>query len=85
MAVSDRLELELSERLARVEAPGELWELVRPPARPEPRPRRAWTAWPIAAGVMILIAAGTFFLAAKGAPPAPRPHESACLSCHISL
>lgn len=85
MAVSDRLELILTEDLARVEAPAELWELVRPPARPEPLPRRAWTAWPIAAGVMILIAAGTFFLAAKGTPPPPHLHESTCLSCHISL
>jgi hypothetical protein len=93
--VSDWLELELSHDLAPVEAPGELWDRVRPGARREPRRGRVWTAWPMAAVIMILIAVGTLLLVAKGEQPAPatrhlaqeqpRTHDASCLTCHTNL
>lgn len=94
--MSDWLELELSHRLAPVKAPGDLWERVRPAARPEPRPQRNWTVWPIAAIITILIAAGTLLLVAKGEQTAPAtrhlaqelprpPHDAPCLTCHMNL
>jgi type VI protein secretion system component VasF len=93
--VSDWLDLELSHQLAPAEAPDELWERVRPAARPESPRRRAWAAWPIAAIVMVLIATGTLFLAAKGERPMPatrhlaveqpRLHDPGCLTCHTNL
>ena len=89
------LELELAHQMAPVEAPDELWERVRPAARPEPVGRRAWSAWPIAAIVMILIAAGTLLLVARGEQPAiaprhlaleqPRNTDHPCLTCHTNL
>ncbi len=92
--MSDWLELELSNRLAPVEAPEELWLRVRPGAYPEPR-QRAWAAWPIAAIIMIAIATGTLLLIAKGERPAPavhrvaleqsRSHDPSCLTCHTNL
>ncbi len=93
--MSDWLEVELTQHLAPVEAPADLWERVRPGAWPEPPGRSIRAAWPIAALIMILIALGTLLLVAKGEQPAPETrhlaqeqpgiHDASCLTCHTNL
>jgi hypothetical protein len=70
--MSDWLELELAHRLAPVEAPVELWTRVQAANR-ERRRHSALAAWPIAAIVTLILAAGTLWLVAKGEElPAPQ-------------
>jgi hypothetical protein len=89
MAVSDWLELELSECLAPVEAPDELWQRVAGGGRWAHRPL-PFVA-PIAAVVTLILAGAIWFLA-RGQQPsgALRPYPvsaraEACLLCHTTL
>jgi hypothetical protein len=73
--MSDWLDLQLSHQLAPVEAPEALWGRIQGGmargAGPRPaRPRVALAAWPIAAILTLMAAAGTLWLVAKGEEPA---------------
>ena len=75
--MSDWLDLQLSHQLAPVEAPEGLWERIQSADRPRtamagPTARRhdAFNAWPIAAILTLMAAAGTLWLVAKGEEPA---------------
>jgi len=86
--MSEWLDLELSEQLAPVTAPDELWMRVcaaAPHARQTPR----WSALPVAA-VVTLILAGALWFMARGQQTSPAlrqfavSHQSeTCLQCYL--
>jgi len=87
------MELELAEALRPAAAPPELWQRIRATRGMAPeavRRRPAWAAWPVAAIVTIVLAAGTLWLAAlpgsRAVAPARAPQysDSSCLLCHTS-
>ena len=86
--MSDWLDLELSEHLAPVAAPDELWNRVCTAAVPSPRPHRIF-ALPVAAVVTLILAGALWFMArGQQAPPGLRQFAAArqsdtCLQCHI--
>ena len=88
--MSDWLELELSERLAPVQAPGELWDRLaagggRRAHRPLP------FAAPIAAAVMLILVGAIWFMARGQQSPATMrqfptsAHVEGCRLCHNTL
>jgi hypothetical protein len=82
--MSDWLDLELSDQLAPVTAPDELWYRIRNARPPAHRTHRVF-ALPVAA-VVTLILAGALWFVARGqqASPALRPSatHSECALCH---
>jgi len=88
--VSDWLELELSERLAPVQAPDELWDRVVNGAGKRGRRLLPFAA-PIAAVVMLMLAGAIWFMARGQQPSAAfrqfptSAHADACLLCHNTL
>jgi len=73
--MSDWLDLQLSHHLAPVQAPEALWDRIHSgvglrPARPPVRRLTFSSAWPIAAILTLMAAAGTLWLVAKGEEPA---------------
>jgi len=73
--MSDWLDLQLSHHLAPVEAPEALWDRIQRStvrgAGPRPETLRVgFSAWPIAAILTLMAAAGTLWLVAKGEEPA---------------
>lgn len=69
--MSDWLDLQLSHHLAPAQAPDALWDRVQGGIGIRPaRPRVAFNAWPIAAILTLMAAAGTLWLVAKGEQPA---------------
>jgi hypothetical protein len=73
--MSEWLDLQLSHHLAAVEAPEALWDRIQSAAGPRPVrplvPRLDFaSAWPIAAILTLMAAAGTLWLVAKGEEPA---------------
>jgi hypothetical protein len=88
-AMSEWLDLELSEQLAPVTAPDQLWNRVcaaQAPARPAPR----FFALPVAA-VVTLILAGALWFMARGQQQSTSirqfssPSHSECLLCHTTI
>ena len=82
--MSEWLDLELSHRLAPVEAPRELWARVAM-RRPVRRRSAPLFAVPVAA-VVTLVLAGALYFMAKG-QPTPSPYRSNnpiadCMRCH---
>src|SRR5437763_10271285 len=76
--MSDWLDLELSHHLAPVPAPEALWDRIQAVATARPAPPREvprvvrpllQSAWPIAAILTLMAAAGTLWLVAKGEGP----------------
>ena len=86
--MSDWLDLELSEQLAPVAAPHELWTRIHGAAPAERRLHRVF-ALPVAA-VVTLVLAGALWFMARGQQTSPAlrqfsssAHPESCLQCHI--
>jgi hypothetical protein len=86
--MSDWLDLELSEHLAPVAAPDELWDRLCTAGVPARRTSRVF-ALPVAAVVTLILAGALWFMArGQTASPALRQFAAArqsdtCLQCHI--
>jgi len=86
--MSDWLDLELSDQLAPVAAPHELWNRIHT-ARVPARGASRLVALPVAA-VVTLILAGALWFMARGQQTSPAlrqfsasAHPEACLQCHL--
>ena len=93
--MSDWLDLELSDQLAPVKAPDELWNRVRNGVRGSglgvrEMPARRIVALPVAA-VVTLILAGALWFMARGQQASPELRQlpsvahSECLLCHNTI
>jgi hypothetical protein len=86
--MSDWLDLELSNELAPVAAPDELWHRVRSARRPQ-RPVHRVFALPVAAVVTLILAGALWFMArgqqASGVRQLPSVAHSECLLCHNTI
>jgi hypothetical protein len=87
--MSDWLDLELSEQLAPVAAPDELWSRVRAAHAPDRRAPRVF-ALPVAAVVTLVLAGALWFMARGQQQSAairqfPSSAHSECLLCHTTI
>ena len=78
--MSDWLERQLTEHLAKVRAPESLWDRLQHP-RPQPASTAPWLRWPVAAILTMATTAGTFWLSAQAPPD---PHRQLLRATHQS-